>query len=244
MPDYSSLTYWQSRFEKETCFEWLGPGDIMMPHLARILEPVLNCDENDYSSSKLPEQRCNESFPTNIFHIGSGTSQLSLDLRSLYSTRVVNIDFEQSCLAQLRQSELAKYGDVKMEYKQIDMLNWEQVESQIAGEARVLIIDKSTSDAISCGPDKPSPFSQSPISPVRVLALHLAALSLPGSIWIALSYSASRFDDIGEFWNVEMTEKVAAESGQTKEGVYAPEVWHTLYVLRRTNHPVRPFVCD
>ncbi|CAE6457179.1 unnamed protein product [Rhizoctonia solani] len=244
MPDYSSHAYWQSRFQNETHFEWLGPGDIILPHVARAFGQVPNINYNEGSDrwSKVPDQPFNGPGPKKILHIGSGTSQLSLVLRFLVSARIINIDFEQSCLTQLRQSELTEYGDIKMEYEQLDMLDWEQVQTRLGEEAKVLIIDKSTSDAISCGPDKCSPFSTSPISPVQILALHLAALSAPGSTWIILSYSTTRFDDIGEFWNVETREKVIAESGQTREGVCAPDVWHTLYVLRRTDTPAPVFI--
>ncbi|KAL5634449.1 hypothetical protein ACGC1H_002489 [Rhizoctonia solani] len=243
MPDYSIPEYWESRFHKETRFEWLGSGDIILPYAARAFSQAPNA--NDICDQTIQNTRIPT--PTKILHIGSGTSHLSLQLRSLVPTRIINIDFIQSCLTLLRQSELNAFGDIKMEYKQLDMLDWEQIEGQLLrpqGEETALIIDKSTSDAISCGPDKASPFSLLPIPPVRILALHLAALSAPGSIWLTLSYSNSRFDDIGELWEVEHTKRLLVESGQTKVGVWEPDIWHMLYVLRRTNARVPGLIQD
>ncbi|KAH7341247.1 hypothetical protein B0J17DRAFT_535434, partial [Rhizoctonia solani] len=233
-PDYSVPEYWMSRFQKEIQFEWLGSGDIILPHVAREFGQTPNA--GGVWSPGPTGQNTSQSWPTKILHVGSGTSHLSLSLRSLVPARIINIDFVQNCLTQLRQSELDAFGDVKMEYEQLDILSWEHVRSQLRrqeGEERILIIDKATSDAIACGPDRSSPFSLCPEQPVRILILHLAALSMPGSIWLAFSCSTSRFDDVGELWNIEHTEKVPAESGQTKEGIWAPEIWHTLFVLRR-----------
>jgi hypothetical protein len=79
-----------------------------------------------------------------------------------------------------------------------------------------IIVDKSTSDSISCADDvdislpytiaysappslPPStassdePHSPIPIHPVQLLALHLALVTKPGGRWISLSYSAERF---------------------------------------------------
>ncbi|KAJ1308076.1 hypothetical protein OPQ81_002141 [Rhizoctonia solani] len=236
MPDYSSPEYWLSRFQKETHFEWLGSGHIISLHVARAFGRTLS-EDGTWSPDPSGENATTPR-PTKILHIGSGTSKISLHLRSLVLAPIVNIDFVENCLTQLRQFELNAFGNVKMGYEQLDMLDWEQVEAQLRGkegEETVLIIDKSTSDAISCGPDRPSPFSSCLIPPVKVLAFNLAALSSPGSIWLALSYSTSRFDEIGELWNIEERVKIPVTGGQQKEGVWAPEVWHTLFVLRRTD---------
>jgi hypothetical protein len=73
-----------------------------------------------------------------------------------------------------------------------------------------IIVDKSTSDAISCGDDLPvrSPYRLAPsnvqanvitspesvhVNPLHLLAVHLAYLTSTSSRWLAVSYSPDRF---------------------------------------------------
>ena len=59
-----------------------------------------------------------------------------------------------------------------------------------------LIIDKSTADAISCGPLIDS------IEPLQILLNNLAQVTKKGTRWISISYSATRFSHIeqGDGW--------------------------------------------
>jgi hypothetical protein len=95
------------------------------------------------------------------------------------------------------------------------------------------------------------------LEPVEMLAYNLAAVTRPGGIWAALSYSATRFDFLGEdgqgrlsishaeqrekpmlltsLWQVESKWSVEAPgNGQAKKDVHAPEVRHWCFLLRRT----------
>lgn len=106
----------------------------------------------------------------------------------------------------------------------LDLLDPEQManvrkgsDGEYGGENGVydIIIDKSTTDAISCAEDmvvslpycininnintSTSSNHTSPekaaIYPPHILAIHLAYLARPGCRWVVLSYSSSRFPD-------------------------------------------------
>lgn len=71
-----------------------------------------------------------------------------------------------------------------------------------------IVIEKSCADAITCGEDlifpvpcrfdlvvnRTKPDEVVYIHPVCLLAIHLAALTRPGGMWIALSYSETKVD--------------------------------------------------
>ncbi|KAF2197496.1 hypothetical protein GQ43DRAFT_466372 [Delitschia confertaspora ATCC 74209] len=107
-----------------------------------------------------------------------------------------------------------------------------------------LIVDKSTSDSISCADDivvpLPYPFytptsnpppskthliSREPVHPLHVLAIHLALVIKPGGRWIALSYSEDRFpflrprhEDSGDCDDVEAIPNEHLEHGLPDPG--------------------------
>ncbi|EKM61372.1 uncharacterized protein PHACADRAFT_83084 [Phanerochaete carnosa HHB-10118-sp] len=82
--------------------------------------------------------------------------------------------------------------------------------------------------------------------PVDVLALHLASLVEPDGVWLSLSYSAARFMVLEEgheeeglmtrlFWKMERVISIRARPGSAEPGKHVPDVYHYLYVLRRTD---------
>lgn len=82
--------------------------------------------------------------------------------------------------------------------------------------------------------------------PVEVLALHLASLVEPSGVWLSLSYSANRFEFFEEgreeeglmtglFWKMERVVTIRARPGSAEPGKHVPDVYHYLYVLRRTD---------
>lgn len=90
-------------------------------------------------------------------------------------------------------------------------------------------------------------------STLDLVALHIAALTQPGTIWAALSFSAQRFNDVllcadgaegseqreplsRRYWHLDETRSIAAPSGS--DNPYAPVVMHHVYFLRRleTSH--------
>lgn len=85
-----------------------------------------------------------------------------------------------------------------------------------------LYVDKSTADAISCGPDEA----------FEALCENLAACGKPTSMWISISYSSTRFDEV-QGWKVEKKIPLRTTGGQIGS-VWEPEVvavW--AYILSR-----------
>lgn len=231
--DYSSQTYWSSRFENEQSFEWLTPSFALIPHITRALD--------DLGANSLK-----------IIHIGCGNSELSLDLRHLVEGRlgapnakVINIDYAAPALDRMRAAELARFGDTHMRWEVLDLLDWTTTSQLLSEPERAVIVDKSCADAIACGPDVRAPLlagGTRAVHPMEVLALHLAALVAPGSIWLAVSYSSTRFEFLAsqegekprasDFWQLERRERITAQT-ESLGNVHAPEIYHTLFVLKR-----------
>ena len=270
--DYSSQSYWTSRFAKESTFEWLSPSNTLLPRICSALGEIQ---------------------PSKIVHIGCGNSELSLDVRQLLQDRrestnitpeVINIDYALPALERMKTAEVARFGGTKMRWEAVDLLDWSTTSQSILKTSdkslllnakdnateptiptRLLILDKSTADAISCGPDIHTPLLSDEeflIHPTEVLALHLGALAAEGSVWLALSYSCTRFDflpsannyngqEISEqgselgahhLWTIVRTEliPIQTESNNLRENVHTPQVYHTLFTLKRTARGVFP----
>ncbi|KAF9884735.1 hypothetical protein FE257_001297 [Aspergillus nanangensis] len=74
------------------------------------------------------------------------------------------------------------------------------------------------------------------LSPVELLALHLVPVTEKGTVWVTLSYSSTRFDNLPHleaYWTVISRTSLKAPQGRTSSFAYAPDVSHWLYVLRR-----------
>ncbi|KAG8743215.1 hypothetical protein FRC12_015096 [Ceratobasidium sp. 428] len=233
--DYSSKDYWTARFEREQTFEWLTPSSSFLPHITRALD--------DFSSK-----------PVRIIHIGCGNSEFSLDLRQLVeqlhvasNIETINVDYSAPVLERMQDAEIARFGDSIMEWRALDLLDWTSMGQHFPSPGNSIVVDKSCADAIACGPDVRTPLfagGTKSVHPTEVLALHLAALTTPGSIWVAISYSTGRFDFLApqdkqkyqacNFWQLERTERILSHT-EARENVYAPEVYHTLFVLKRTS---------
>jgi hypothetical protein len=99
-----------------------------------------------------------------------------------------------------------------------------------------------------------------PIHPVHIMAVHLALATKPGACWIALSYSDDRFPfvdglyssrphipgfpDTGTLWKLVDKQEIESSEQQTAsvrdDGTvtYKPKVFHSVYVMRRTEVPL------
>ncbi|KAI0782414.1 hypothetical protein BC629DRAFT_1289374 [Irpex lacteus] len=214
-PSYESESFWNTRFKTESHFEWLGDGrETIIPVLQQYL----------LTHSKAAK------IPPKTLHIGAGTSTLSSAILKTYHDTyegqtqtemrdvVVNTDFAEEVVERGRES--AEAGRDEVRWEKVDLLSWEDCRGLISegGELFEVVVDKSTSDAISCGQDvsfsetltgdhetsSTHPLiaqvlsrSQSEVpvvlEPLEVVALHLASLVKPRGMWIALSYSERRF---------------------------------------------------
>ncbi|EPQ54479.1 hypothetical protein GLOTRDRAFT_129842 [Gloeophyllum trabeum ATCC 11539] len=205
-PQYHDQAFWNTRFKNEATFEWLGDGqDTLLPPLRDFLV------------------QCRASFdvPPRILHIGAGTSSfqdhVQRALVQIYGNDVdcrtiVNTDF-----AEVPAMHKADTAQPSGQWVKADLLRWTDILKilETASDRFSVVLDKSTSDAISCGsPVAPQETSEDmginplvrsllaangsaeknpTLSALEVLSLHLATCVKPGGIWIALSYSSDRF---------------------------------------------------
>lgn len=205
-PSFSDLEYWDNRFTStSTPFDWLLPATTLDSLILSTL------------------QSCPKPTEPKILHIGCGSSELSFRLGELVShpQGVWNTDYSGVVVDQGRameeerllaaqahttQSQPEASGNKpthRVNWKVLDLLDPASV-AELESIPFDLIIDKSTSDAISCGPDLPFPHNLSVtpsdrsqkdlLPPLDILAVNLARLTLPGSKWLSISYSADRYE--------------------------------------------------
>ncbi|KAI0962080.1 hypothetical protein AcV7_001001 [Taiwanofungus camphoratus] len=224
-PNYHHQSFWENRFKNESHFEWLGNGECILRHLRAYMQ-----SRDDHRLVQ------NLNKPPRLLHIGAGTSSLSDQVletyQELYQEKlegdmIVNVDFSETVVWKRSQEETVRQREGRgqgMRWTQADMLRWSDVaelvnsgdggydaENARAEEQFAVVLDKSTSDAISCGDDllfkdltpqvhpvlqaylAARPESAITLDPIELLALHLASIVHPGGVWIALSFSAVRF---------------------------------------------------
>lgn len=168
-PAYESESFWNTRFMHETHFEWLGDGkDTILPVVRRHLQTLQAQDSTHAYEHGIPR----------TLHIGAGTSTLSDKIlkayREVYGLNrdlvgvVVNTDFAAQAVENGR-GRMDDGGDGGVRWVRVDLMKWESCralrdEHIDGGEAREdgkqfdkglfeVVVDKSTSDAISCGED-------------------------------------------------------------------------------------------
>lgn len=135
-----------------------------------------------------------------------------------------------------------------------DLRVWKEVSALSQYGPFDVILDKSTSDAIStsgdfeissqeelaaCCPVVIDALNNNPgtvLSPVELLALQLVPLTEKGSTWIVLSYSTMRFDGfkfMPAYWKMRSRIPLKAPPGPVSSSTYTPEVFHWIYILER-----------
>jgi hypothetical protein len=251
-PSFGDLEYWNKRFTKEENFEWLADFTVLEPCLKRAVA--------ERSGSRERPQ---------VLHIGCGSSALSMQLRDLVDSpqQIHNVDYSEVVVEKNRQREhellsASKALTESCRWSTLDLLSVTQVlEFAKLGKGYDVIVDKSTSDAISCSEDVPVelPYRintncpsrvsrplEGVVYPLHVLAIHLAYLARAGCAWVILSYSADRFSywkdeetieglpHPSELWSLERHEKIE-QPPDPNDTVHRPPVMHHLYVLRRTD---------
>ncbi|KAI0778329.1 hypothetical protein BD413DRAFT_508416 [Trametes elegans] len=265
-PDYELQSYWKERFDGEHHFEWLGDGkDTILPHV------------RSYLRTSLSPAHPTPGSPPRLLHIGAGTSSLSERLRELYldvygadtdERAIVHTDFAENLVAREREAEearRAKGGPEKgMRWFCLDVLRWTEVKAllDLAGPFEV-VVDKSTSDAISCGEDVSYEGKDAAKHPaidkyltthggekttfaaVELLAIHLASVVRAGGLWVALTFSSNRFSFLSAIGKGDASspramdywnlERVIAVEAPsgTKSNVHAPVVQHYVCLIRR-----------
>jgi hypothetical protein len=247
-PSFGDLEYWNKRFTKEDEFEWLVDYTVLEPWLKQAVA----------------ERSCPQ-----VLHIGCGSSALSMQLRDLVDSpqQIHNVDYSEVVVEKHRQREhnMLRSSNASTEtcqWSTLDLLSVSQVlEFAEALKGYDVIVDKSTSDAISCSEDVPvvlpyrltTRFShrlpqsvQDTVYPLHILAINLAYLARSGCSWVVLSYSANRFSfwndghntegmpHPSELWTLERHEKIE-QPPDPNDNVHRPPVMYHLYILRRTD---------
>jgi len=164
--DFSSAEYWSRRFATETSFEWLLPS-------SRIITFIL---ENFRHKPESEIIKC--------LHLGCGTSTLGLELEEALrrtigdkvDIQVVDSDYVSESITLFTQRPILN----------LNALDMSDLGKKSEGRWD-LIIDKSTADAISCGP------LIGDIEPINVLCTNMAEVTEKGTRWISISYSPTRF---------------------------------------------------
>ncbi|KAL2000639.1 hypothetical protein VTN02DRAFT_2804 [Thermoascus thermophilus] len=250
-PDYDDAAFWDTKFATgQDVGEWLTSGE-------ELVEAVLADLERRPLPGGLEAAR-----RPRVLHLGPGVSKLGTKLRDAFVRRgwmgngIVNVDFSAEAV-RLGQ-ELESGQSQAMHWVQADLRSWTDTSANLTRFAPFdVILDKSTSDAIATSEPQifPSPAGAASgsicptvreivdqhgtlsLSPVELLALHLVPLTQPGTTWIALSYSASRFDGLPRLaahWDLVSRTALPAPSGETSSAAaHTPQVFHWIYVLRR-----------
>lgn len=257
---FGDVEYWNKRFTNEEQFDWLADFAVLEPWLKKAIA-----------------ERSNHNEKPQLLHIGCGSSALSIQLRELVRSpkQIHNVDYSSVVIERHRQREieLLDSSEVTTEptsWSTLDLLSASQIlDFGASGEGCDVIIDKSTSDAISCAEDVTIdlPYQISnllttqlnhtsttkTVFPLDILAHHLAYLANPGCQWVVLSYSASRFSHWNdrviteglphplELWNIERHEKIE-QPPDPKDTVQRPPIMHHLYILHRTDAQLKQVI--
>ncbi|WOO77785.1 EEF1A lysine methyltransferase 4 [Vanrija pseudolonga] len=226
--DYSSKVYWEDRLSRESAadgFEWLVPSDVLIPVV----------------HAALPDARGTR--PLNLLHFGCGTSSLGIDVQHHLGggVRVVDSDYASSAL---RDTQLDQVPLMEM-----DMLSLPSLLKHMPPDGWDVLLDKSTADAISCGPAIPATDTalDRRVDAIEHLCHNAARVTRVGGRWICASYSSSRFDflrssperpDRPTTYGWRIIDKVALVRHATKTSadqqvVYHPETGIWAWVLER-----------
>jgi hypothetical protein len=177
---------------------------------------------------------------------------------------ILNVDFAAAAIEIGRRRELEEFGDVRngignMRWAVVDLLDWASFKrscDEHCGRQFNLIVEKSCTDALACGADvQLGPFYgdecgihvsrelySRPIAPEVAASIYLASVTQPGGAWIALSYSAERFDFLRDakqpaavMWSIERIQEIPAVGNIEADGgtVYRPQIVHFVYTIRR-----------
>ncbi|KAF9331733.1 hypothetical protein BG006_005425 [Podila minutissima] len=190
---FDSQEYWSQRFENESSFEWLMPWPVLEPRLKAL--HILPKDSS-----------------TRILNLGCGNSDLPLDLYNSGHPHVTSVDFVGSVVERMRahcEESIGWSSDspetCPLEFLEMDCLDM----SRLPSAAFSLCLDKSTSDAISCGDDEHC-------TKLRTLCREVARVVPEGGLWCVVSYSRFRQYEWSEglgagLWTTERIEEITAE---------------------------------
>jgi hypothetical protein len=270
-PDFHARAYWDARFgaggEPVGGHEWLGLPETFTSACRTWLEALADSGSGRRADARRHALQSMEGGselppppPPDVLHIGSGSSQLSFDLRRWLPTDcppdcILNVDFSPAAVAAGSQQESEQFGEPtdgasSMRWATLDLLDSTDVVALVRPATErphrpLLILDKSTSDALSCGPALQSPFDRTgpAIHPLALLGRNLALVAPEGSTWLVHSYSHDRFGgiDLGDGLWVRTRKELIDVPDLDKEGqpiLGRPCVQHSTELWVRTAREV------
>jgi hypothetical protein len=230
--DFSSPTYWSNRFSTEKSFEWLIPSHLVVP----LALDHITVHETRKDAHELEEDGGGGGGEGKLggktlrgLHLGCGTSDLGAVIQAALQNvceeedvemdiRVIDSDYVADTITRDDGSGLGSGSGSKGKGEgagtilALDCLDLDDLVTKsriMLGEGRGwdFIIDKSTSDAISCGPLIPLPLSEfsarasandhididTDLEPLEVLLANMAKVTRKGGKWISISYSEKRY---------------------------------------------------
>ena len=276
---FGDREYWDERYAKRPeDFDWLLPATCMDDAIVRALETPkrpephvlhLGCGTSTLSYHlrkfvEKPEQIHNVDFS------GPAIDMCKKHERELFGVKGSGEDS----------------GDfTPMKWSVVDLLDANDIANLAARQDRWppfdVIVDKSTCDAVCCADDVPAPPPSliraadtnssdldskdfpvaTVIHPLDTLAINIAYLTAPGTHWVALSYSKTRFsgwfdEDApsspwirsegncpprpSRLWKLKSWDAtpVKQDDGKAALGIHQPEILNYTYVLVRTDVPL------
>ncbi|ORY93226.1 hypothetical protein BCR43DRAFT_496540 [Syncephalastrum racemosum] len=212
---FHSQKYWQDRFNNEQHFEWLFTWDTLKPYLGYYLDP------------KEP-----------ILHLGCGNSQLGFDLIEQGYSRVVNVDYADNVITQMKEKTRERVPALqdRLEWYAADCLTDDLSRLGSASSPRdySVAIDKSLADTIACGDTEDQ-------QNMKRLSQRVLQAIRPNGVWISISFSSSRqyaFDTSGE-WTWQTEQALPIKVVQPNDTPNAPDIYYYLYIQRKVlNNPV------
>lgn len=227
--DYSSQTYWESRLaqERETGYEWLVPTPLILPIISEHGITTSGC--------------------TRILHFGCGSSFLGRELQSTFGSKVKVTDADYAATG-LRPNLSSSSSDCGRSLDgvpllDLDVLSLSSLVDASPTEGWDLLVDKSTADAISCGPpcgQTQRSSSESEQEAIEVLCANLAQVTRPAGRWVSISYSSERFDFLSARpdlrWRVLdklPVQLISPTTGGSNGIVYQPEAGVWAWILER-----------
>lgn len=278
--DFWSPSYWQTRFSTESNFEWLLPSSTIIPLVHEILLSLPSSPTSLVQKVGQKGDAQEAERKVTILHVGCGSSTLGTQLQAYLDDRPQSPNYAGGRrVYQVYDADYVKppvsimpaEQEGKVPFKLVDVLSTESLlsnlpyqEGPVPSDDTAIVIeeeqkwdfvlDKSTCDAISTGPQLfPSALSagqtEQPVDPVERTVFNLSKVVKKGGKWVSISYSPIRYDFLSDFdndgnygWKVVRKEMVAMtsipEGRRIREGnqeriVYEPETGVWMYVLER-----------
>ncbi|CAO3703628.1 unnamed protein product [Rhizopus stolonifer] len=196
--------YWESRFKKESHFEWL----LYWKDIQKEVEPYMNKNES-------------------ILHLGCGNSELPFDMSDSGYKSIVNVDYAETVIERMKVVTQEKQKDYSgLFWYAGDCLN--NLASYIPHRNYMSVIDKSLMDTIACSDDDAlSNTTRFADEVLRVTSTKAIWMSI--SFSSEREYNTSEY--LPFYWKTE--KKLPIEVPQENDKPGAPAIYYYIYINRK-----------